>query len=107
MTQPPSQLYLCPDCLLKAHQLPQSRKLRTVCSLCNRIVLCHVMEDFALASVPEDKPLSISKAALALGVSVNTILRWEKNDKIKASYTPGGHRRFEINEIKRLLTARN
>jgi len=37
------------------------------------------------------------------GVSNNSLLQWEKDDKLKTYRTPGGHRRYMEDEIKALL----
>jgi len=47
--------------------------------------------------------LSIGKAAKFLGVSVDTLRRWEKKGKVTAFRTPGGHRYFLEEDLKRLL----
>jgi len=46
---------------------------------------------------------SISPAALLLGVSVTTIRRWHRAGKIRCFRTVGGHRRFALSEIRRVL----
>ena len=43
--------------------------------------------------------LSISEAAYLLGVSTDTLRRWEKEDKITSSRTEGGHRRYDLTDI--------
>lgn len=43
--------------------------------------------------------ISVKEAAELLGVSTKTIHRWEKEGKIKAIRTAGGHRRFEVNDL--------
>ena len=42
----------------------------------------------------------ISEAARILGVSVDTLRRWEAAGKIEVERTPGGHRRYEVDQIK-------
>jgi putative resolvase len=42
----------------------------------------------------------ISEAARILGVSVDTLRRWEAAGKIEVERTPGGHRRYEVNQLK-------
>ena len=44
--------------------------------------------------------LAINEAAKAAGVSADTLRRWEKTGKISSIRTAGGHRRYEISEIK-------
>lgn len=50
-------------------------------------------------------PYTVSKAAALLGVHPNTLRRWEREGKIAAARTPGGHRRYSIEEINRLRTS--
>jgi predicted site-specific integrase-resolvase len=45
------------------------------------------------------KQISISKTATILGVSQKTLRNWEKEGKIKVSYTPNGHRRYNYDYI--------
>ena len=47
--------------------------------------------------------LSAGKLAEELGVHIETIRRWEKEGKIKAIRTQGGHRRFNINQVRAML----
>lgn len=47
--------------------------------------------------------LPIGEVARRLGVSVDTIRRWDKAGKITAIRTPTGHRRFHVAEVDRLL----
>ncbi|TFF89658.1 MAG: IS607 family transposase [Promethearchaeota archaeon] len=47
---------------------------------------------------------SIGIAAALLGVCVKTLRRWDKSKKITCFRTMGGHRRFSIKEINRILT---
>ena len=48
--------------------------------------------------------LSISQASRFLGVSMTTLRRWEKIKKLIPSFrTPGNHRRYSINLLKKLL----
>lgn len=48
---------------------------------------------------------SIGEVSRILGVSVRTIYRWEKQGKISAIRTAGGHRRFFVEEIERFTKA--
>lgn len=41
-----------------------------------------------------NKKLSISTAANYLGVSIDTLRRWDKNEKLRAQKSPGGHRYY-------------
>ena len=47
----------------------------------------------------------IGTAARLLGVSVDTIRRWERDGRIKGRRTMGGQRRFPRAEIDRLIEA--
>lgn len=49
--------------------------------------------------------LPIGTAARLLGVSVDTVRRWERDGKIKGRRTMGGQRRFPRAEIDRLIEA--
>lgn len=53
-----------------------------------------------------EPPLSIGEVARKLGVSVDTIRRWESEGKITGTRTAGGQRRFAANEIARLTDRR-
>src|SRR5271169_2303698 len=47
-----------------------------------------------------NKFLSIKEAAEYLGVSPQTLRRWERNEKIAPSYcTKGGHRRYDVSKL--------
>lgn len=47
--------------------------------------------------------ISISQAAQELGVSQETLRRWEKSGKIQVERTPNGHRRYDLARLKGLL----
>lgn len=47
--------------------------------------------------------LSIGEAADYLGVSIDTLRRWEKKDKIIALRSPGGHRYFRQKDLDSLF----
>ncbi|MBI4187468.1 MAG: MerR family transcriptional regulator [Chloroflexi bacterium] len=44
--------------------------------------------------------VSISEASQALGVSEATLRQWTDEGKIKAFITPGGHRRYSVEDLK-------
>jgi putative resolvase len=46
---------------------------------------------------------SIGIAAEILGVCIKTVRRWHQKKMIRCIRTPGGHRRFSIQEIQRIL----
>lgn len=47
-------------------------------------------------------PLPIGDVARLLGVSVETVRRWDRSGQIKSTRTPGGQRRFPVSEVNRL-----
>ena len=50
-----------------------------------------------------DKLYSISKTAYILGVSQKTLRIWDKENKLKAILTSGGHRRYKESDINKLI----
>jgi putative resolvase len=42
----------------------------------------------------------ISEAARILGVTVDTLRRWEAAGKIEVQRTPGGHRRYDLDQLR-------
>lgn len=51
--------------------------------------------------------LSIGQAAKELGVSQETLRRWEADGKIEVERTPGGHRRYDISKLRHLTPRPN
>jgi len=47
--------------------------------------------------------LSTSQAASALGVSLGTIRRWADMGYLESYRTPGGQRRFSVDQIEQFL----
>ena len=47
--------------------------------------------------------ISPNKAATLLGVNTNTLRNWEEAGKITAIKTLGGHRRYMLAEINKIL----
>ena len=47
--------------------------------------------------------LSTSQAATALGVSLGTIRRWADMGYLESYRTPGGQRRFSVDQIEQFL----
>lgn len=47
-----------------------------------------------------DRFLNIGQAAKLCGVSVKTLRRWEQSGKITPIYTAGGHRRYELAQLR-------
>ena len=54
----------------------------------------------------QESLVSISEASQILGVSEASLRQWTNDGKIKAFVTPGGHRRYLKEELKKLLTLR-
>jgi excisionase family DNA binding protein len=52
----------------------------------------------------EETTLSISEASHMLGVSEVTLRQWTDEGKVKAFITPGGHRRYTIANLKKLMS---
>jgi len=50
--------------------------------------------------------VSIGKASEALGVSEATLRLWTDQGRVKAFITPGGHRRYSLEEIERFMSPR-
>ncbi len=48
----------------------------------------------------------ISEAARILGVSIATLRRWDREGKLEADRTPAGHRRYDLNQLKRIARHR-
>jgi excisionase family DNA binding protein len=47
--------------------------------------------------------ISPKRAAKMLGVSTDSLRNWELAGKLKCVKTLGGHRRFKLEEVKKLL----
>lgn len=54
-------------------------------------------------SAPAQERLSIGKAAEYLGVSIDTLRRWEKKGRVLALRSPGGHRYFRKEDLDNLF----
>lgn len=54
-------------------------------------------------SAPALERLSIGKAAEYLGVSIDTLRRWEKRGRVAALRSPGGHRYFRKEDLDNLF----
>ena len=50
-------------------------------------------------NVQMDGFIGIGAAAKALGVSISTLRRWEREGRIQAEYTKGGHRRYNLSGL--------
>jgi len=53
------------------------------------------------------KLLSISEASNYLGISEVTLRTWTDEGQIKAFITPGGHRRYDVDELKHFYISRS
>ena len=54
----------------------------------------------------EQEPyINISEASRKIGVSESALRQWTDEGKIKAFVTPGGHRRYSRNELKKFISA--
>ncbi|AMS03118.1 excisionase and transcriptional regulator [Gordonia phage Obliviate] len=51
-----------------------------------------------------DDRLSVGEAAGLIGISVDTLKRWERAGRISSTRTPTGHRRFRRSDVEALLT---
>lgn len=55
----------------------------------------------------EQDMLPIGRAARFVGVSIDTLRRYEADGRISAKRTPGGQRRFAVSDLRALLTDSN
>ncbi len=53
----------------------------------------------------DDELVPIGIAARILGVSIDTVRRWDAAGHIRARRTPGGQRRFRVGDLRVLLDA--
>ena len=51
-----------------------------------------------------DELLSSGAAAALIGISRDTLKRWEAKDRIKSRRTPENHRRYRRGDVEKLLT---
>lgn len=47
----------------------------------------------------KDERLNAAQAAALIGVHVNTIRRWDSEGFLKSQRTPGGHRRYDFEQL--------
>ena len=50
-----------------------------------------------------EKLISPKRASKMLGVHPVTLINWEKNGKLECVKTLGGHRRYKLEDIKKIL----
>jgi molybdopterin-binding protein len=55
---------------------------------------------------PPGAPIRVGQAAEMLGVSVDTLRRWERDGRLRMARSAGGQRVVEVDEISRLLDER-
>ncbi len=56
---------------------------------------------------PQDRWLTLSKAAEQLNIHPTTLRRWADNGNIPVILTPGGHRRFALSDLARFAAGRH
>ncbi len=49
---------------------------------------------------PDPEWLTLGQAAKFLGVAQSTIRKWSDQGRVRAFYTPGGHRRFRLEDLE-------
>lgn len=54
-----------------------------------------------------DRLLTPAEVAQMFGVAPQTVGRWAERGRLRAIYTPGGHRRFRESDVIALLAASN
>jgi excisionase family DNA binding protein len=66
---------------------------------------CVVDADMSLPSSPRNPRLGLtaSEAARHLGVSISTVRRWSDAGHLKGYRTPGGQRRFSVEQLDDFL----
>jgi putative resolvase len=52
-----------------------------------------------------ESPVGINEAAKAIGVSVDSLRRWERKGKITSERTIGGHRRYVVGKLRDEIAA--
>jgi excisionase family DNA binding protein len=52
------------------------------------------------APVAESEWLRLGQAAQFLGVAQSTMRKWSDSGRVRAFYTPGGHRRFRRRDLE-------
>jgi molybdopterin-binding protein len=60
----------------------------------------------SIAKKPRQAAVRLGDAAEVLGVSVDTLRRWESSGKLRVSRSRGGHRLVAMSEVRRLQADR-
>jgi len=55
----------------------------------------------------DDDLLRPGEVKARFGLSRITLINWEATGLLTALYTPGGHRRYRLGDLKRLVKPRN
>ncbi|WP_431728613.1 BldC family transcriptional regulator [Verrucosispora sp. TAA-831] len=55
--------------------------------------------------LPDDPLMTPAEVAAQFRVDTKTVARWAKAGLIRAVRTPGGHRRYRVSDVTRLLNA--
>ena len=56
-----------------------------------------------MTQAPSDRPLSPGQVAKLFGVSVTTVANWADEGRIPHFKTPGGQRRFRLQDVERFI----
>jgi diguanylate cyclase (GGDEF)-like protein/excisionase family DNA binding protein len=62
--------------------------------------------DAATGASPAVATLSLGQVAQALAISTTTVRRWADDGRLGTTRTAGGHRRFAVSDVRRLLAER-
>lgn len=52
-----------------------------------------------------ESPVGINEAAKSIGVSVDSLRRWERKGVITSERTVGGHRRYSVQKLRDEISA--
>ncbi|MEK7617429.1 MAG: helix-turn-helix domain-containing protein, partial [Patescibacteria group bacterium] len=67
-----------------------------------RARFAYILADGCIDLMKPSAFLKIGQASKALGVSIDTLRRWEKTGKISAIRTPGGTRLYSLDQLKKI-----
>jgi excisionase family DNA binding protein len=54
----------------------------------------------------DEQLLTPREASRHLGITVTTLSHWARSGRLPATYTPGGHRRYRLTDLRILQAAR-